>query len=110
MDHLHLFTESEEVDLRVRISELFQNFNDACVNFHEFYEINFKTQFFGGDSPAYTQFEEHMKFSYVLLCDFEYHTLEDYGPEFMGTYAKFAEEYHQFYKELIEEIQRRKQV
>ncbi|PFB64324.1 hypothetical protein [Bacillus cereus] len=110
LDNLHLFTEAEETELKVRIDDMFHNLGDVCMSFKEFYETYFASQFFGGYSARYTQFEKHMEYTYILWCDFEFHTTEEFGPRFMGAYSKFAEEYYEFYKELVDEIQRRKQV
>lgn len=110
LDHLNLFSEAEQEDWKLRMFGLFDGFGTVCMSFHEYYEDYFKYQFFGGDGTRYSQFEKHMKFSYVFVCDFEFHTVDGYGPAFMNEFPKFTERYYKFYKDLIEEIQKRKQV
>lgn len=108
IDFAHLFSEQELLDRMVRIKKMFSVFDQTAKNLYDFYELDFKTQFFGGDSEHFTKHIEKMKLTYIFICDLEMHTLEDFGPSFMGLYADFATEYHSFYRDLVNEIESRK--
>ncbi|MES9681653.1 hypothetical protein ABWK22_01730 [Gottfriedia acidiceleris] len=108
VDHLHLFSETEQLLWKHRMEDLFSDFGDMCENYYDFYDTHFRTNFFGGDSPYFQQFKERMKYTFVITCDHEWHTLREFGPGHMGVFADFAREYHIFYKELIEEVSKRR--
>lgn len=111
MDNLHLFTGGEQAYWRGKVAELFLGFdNQMCYNMFNFYEQFFKTQFMGGDSEFFQQFWERMKFTYVFVADFEWHSIEDYGPKFMSNFLTFSKEYRYLYERLVEDIQQKRKV
>lgn len=109
-DNLHLFSEQEQIDWTLRMNQLFEGLNGSFMNFVEFYKAFFMTQFFGGDSESYTKYMDHMKYTFIIYFDIEYHEMDDYGPSFMNAYMDFARFYREFYEDLIEEIKKRKKV
>ncbi|UOE58155.1 hypothetical protein [Cytobacillus oceanisediminis] len=109
-ENLHWFTSNERLVWLTKMEELFSSFNlEHCQCYLGFYESNFKTQFFDGGHPFFSRFSEHMKYTYVFTYD-NFDSFEDMGPEFIGRFVKFALSFLEFNKELMLELNEKRQV
>lgn len=109
-DHLYLFTAAEQKEWKSRMESLFNNFDDSfCYNFKSFFDSYFSHQFFGTDSEYFQKFFLEMEYSFVLVFDYEWHSIEQFGPCVMKEFVGLNSRYQQFYIDLIDEIQSRKQ-
>lgn len=107
-DNVDLFSEEEQRKYLREFASLFKTVPANCLVYSEFYNAYFKNEFFSGDSQRYKDFEQHMNYSYVFFTDLNNHSMEDFGPYFMGSYSQFAKAYTAFYREFIPIIQERK--
>jgi hypothetical protein len=110
-DNLQLFTQDEQIDWYQRMNNLTDEMpGNVFMDFERFYELYFKTQFFGGGTEYFSRFSNQMRYTLILIYDFDSHTYSEYSPEFFSTFLSFAKKYHEFYKDLKIEIEKRKWV
>ncbi|MEX3713457.1 hypothetical protein ABFV99_13730 [Cytobacillus horneckiae] len=109
-DHLYLFTDEEKKVWKTKMESLFKNFDDSfCYNFKSFFDSYFRHQFFGTESEYFQKFLLEMEYTFVLVFDYEWHSIEQFGPCVMKEFVNLNRKYQQFYRDLIDEIQSRKQ-
>lgn len=110
-ENLHYFTYNEILTWMTKMEEVFQPFGQqfVCKQYSQFYEWNFKTQFFNGDAPGYMKYYEQMKFAYVLCYSYQ-DSDNEITPRFIQQFVEFVYRYMEFYKELTLELEQKRQV
>lgn len=109
-ENLHYFTYDEQLKWMTKIEEMFSPFNQfACKAYTHFYELYFKTQFFGGENSYYTHFYKQMQYTYVFLYSY-FESEGELTPEFIKKFIEFSYRYVEFYKELTLELENKRQV
>ncbi|MFE4029243.1 hypothetical protein ACFX4N_24100 [Priestia sp. YIM B13551] len=104
-DYLYLFDKEEQQNWMIRMSSLMDELPDNTMTFGELFS-DYTTS--TGKKPEHSLYLKEMEFTYVITFDYEFMTPYEYGPDYFFAFEKFALNYFDLYKELINEIKNRR--
>ena len=104
-----LLETGEFLDFDRRITAMFEELSSvSCTSFMDFYNLYFRHNFYSNDGVDLDLYREELNYTYLFFCDYNMHSVDDYGAGFMKRYAIFARSYAEFYDDLTSLLEKKR--